>query len=75
MKLNIEAIRVLINENFSGNRSAFAKAIGVDRTQVSLLLNKGTGAGALFIGGLIAYCKNNGLDFEKYIFLPEREKC
>jgi hypothetical protein len=74
MKPNIEAIQNLINNNFGGNRSKFAKAIGVDRTQVSIVLNTGAGAGALFIGGLLAYCKKNNLEFEDYFFYPEREK-
>lgn len=70
MKANVKEIENLIKENFNGNKSAFAKIIGVDRTQVSKIIHTGTGAGAQFFGGLMAYCKNTNLDFCKYIFLP-----
>lgn len=68
---NIESINQLINNRFGGNKAAFAKAIGVTRPQVSMILNGGKGAGAAFFGGLIAYCEKEGLDFKDYIFLPD----
>ena len=70
MTPNIASINELINTRFDGNKAAFAKAIGVSRAQVSMLIHEGKGAGAAFLGGLIAYCEQEGLDFKDYIFLP-----
>lgn len=68
---NIPAISGLINNDFEGNKAAFAQAIGVNRSQVSQIINKkGKGAGANFFGGLLAYCEKNCLNFKDYIFLP-----
>ena len=70
MKPNVAAIKELIEDEFDGNQSALAREINVDRTQVSKLLKDGNGVGAQFFGGLMSYCKREGKDFEKYIFLP-----
>jgi hypothetical protein len=70
MEANKNKIQDLINEKFNGNKSAFAKAIGVERSQISALINHGKCVGAKFYGGLIAYCEQNKLDFRDYIFLP-----
>ena len=75
MKANIEKIQKLINEKFDGNKSAFAKALGVERSHVSHILNSGgAGAGAHFFGRLLAYCEESNLDFREYIFLPNDVK-
>lgn len=74
MKPNVEAIKALIDEKFGGNRSRFAEAIGVDRTQVTRVLNEGVGIGKLFIGGMMKYCKANGLNFDDYFIYSECEK-
>lgn len=71
MKPNIPAIQALVNNKFSGNQSAFAREIGVERAQISKILKNGTGAGAQFFGSLMSYCKRMHLDFDKYIFLPK----
>lgn len=74
MKPNIEAIESLVNSKFNGNKAAFAKAIGVKRSQISLLLNHGDSVGAKFYGGLIVYCDCEGLNFRDYIVLPKDVK-
>ena len=71
MKPNIPAIQALVDNKFSGNQSAFAREIGVDRAQVSKVLKNGTGAGAQFFGSLMSYCKRTHLEFDRYIFLPK----
>ena len=70
MRANVSNIKKLIDEKFSGNNALFAKTIGVERSQVSTLLNHGGSVGAKFFGGLIAYCDLNKLNFREYIFLP-----
>lgn len=70
MTPNIEKIQRLVNEKFDGNKSAFAKTIGIERSQVSRILKDGTGAGAMFFGALMQYCERENLRFKDYIFLP-----
>lgn len=74
MKPNVAKIEQLVNTSFNGNKAAFAKAIGVERSQISMLLNHGDGVGSKFYGGLLAYCDKNSLDFKEYIFLPNTVK-
>lgn len=74
MKPNVVKIEELLEKHFDGNKAAFAKALGVERSQVSALLNHGDSVGAKFYGGLIAYCDTHSLDFRDYIFLPRYVK-
>lgn len=74
MTPNVNKIQKLVNEKFHGNKAAFANAIGVERSQVSHIINSGKGAGAQFFGGLFNYCENNNLVFRDYIFLPNDVK-
>ena len=74
MKPNIVKIEELLQRHFNGNKAAFAKALGVERSQISALLNHGGRVGAKFYGGLIAYCDTHGLNFREYIFLPQYVK-
>lgn len=74
MKPNITEIQHLVDNRFGGNKAAFAAVIGVDRGQVSKILKDGTGAGAQFFGGLMAFCDKEHLEFKNYIFLPENVK-
>jgi hypothetical protein len=71
---NVVELRKLVDNNFRGNQTAFGKAIGIDRAQVSKILKDGTNAGALFFGALLAYCEKEGLDFRQYILLTKRSK-
>lgn len=70
MEVNIEALKVLLEKIFKGNQTAFAEAMGLERTHVNKVFNNnGKGAGAIFCGAIIKYCNNNNLDYQKYIFL------
>ncbi|TCO69544.1 hypothetical protein [Marinisporobacter balticus] len=69
MKPNILKIQKLVDEKFEGNKTSFARSIGVKRSQVSVILNDGVGAGIKFFGGLIKYCDEHNLNFREYIFL------
>lgn len=74
MQANVKNIERLVQKNFNGNRAQFAKALGVERSQVSMLLNHGNAVGAKFYGALIYYCEANNLNFKDYIVLPESVK-
>lgn len=71
MEPNIERLQQLVDRKFNGNKSAFAQSIGIERSHVSRILKDGSGAGAMFFGGLMEYCEKEGLIFKDYIFLPE----
>lgn len=71
VKANVVKIKELIKINFNGNKSRFAIAVGVNRSQISTIINKnGIGAGANFFGGLMVYCESNNLNFKDYVILP-----
>jgi len=69
MKLNIVAVKKLIDEQTKGNYRQFAKLIGVDPAHLYRAIKQNQSGGAKIIGALIKYCKNCNLDFQKYIFL------
>jgi hypothetical protein len=69
VKPNITAIEKLIDNKFNGNKAEFARVIGVERSQISKIINHGSGGGSLFFGGLLAYCEKEGLDFKNYVVL------
>lgn len=70
MKINIVALQELLQERFNGNQTLFAEEIGIERSHVNKVFkNEGQGAGAMFCGAIIKFCNNNGLDYQKYIFL------
>lgn len=70
MEPNIKEIINIVNQKFNGNKSLFAKEIGVERSQISRILKDGTGAGAQFFGGLMSWCEKEGVNFRNLIFLP-----
>lgn len=74
MKPNLNTIKKLVEEKFSGNKSLFSKAIGVERSHISHILSSGNGAGAQFFGGLLEFCEKENLNFKEYIFLPSDVK-
>ncbi|WFD11980.1 hypothetical protein [Tepidibacter hydrothermalis] len=74
MKPNVKKLKQLVDNNFNGNKSAFANEIGVDRGQVSKILKDGTCAGSQFYGGLFVYCEKEKLNFKEFIFLPNNVK-
>jgi hypothetical protein len=71
IKPNLPELKRLVTERFYGNRSAFARALGVDRGQISKILNDDGGSGALFFGGLLAFCEREHLFFKDYIIMPK----
>lgn len=70
MRVNIEAVKQLINAKFRGNKTWFAEAIKMDATYVTNILNNPEKSGSdKFCNSLIKFCELNNLDFKKYIFL------
>lgn len=70
MKINVEALKVLLKEQCSGNYNAFARESGINVALVYRILNEQANAGLQTINKLIAFIDNKGLKIEDYIFLP-----
>jgi hypothetical protein len=69
--LNKEELKKLLYEKFNGNYTQMAKELRVNVAQLYRILEKESNAGAKFLGKLMFWCKQNGVDFNKYIFLPQ----
>lgn len=69
MKPNLENLKQLLADKFNNNIARFAKALNMDRGQLSIILKTGNSDGKLFYSGLYCYCKQEELSFEDYIFL------
>ena len=71
MRLNGAAFEEFFLEHFGGNYHKAAKQLGADVGQLHRIINKGQGAGLVFIGRLLRWCAQNGVDYTPFIFLPE----
>jgi len=69
--LNKDELRKLLYERFNGNFTKMAKELRVNTAQLYRILEKESNAGAKFFGKLMAWCRQNSVDFNKYIFLPQ----
>lgn len=68
MKLNMEALKILLKSKFGGNQSEMARALDIERTHLNKVFNDdGKGAGATVCGALIKYCNANNLNYKDYI--------
>ena len=71
MFLNKEKVRELMQKKAKGNYHEFARQLNLDVAQVHRVLNTTAKAGPKFLGSLMKYCQENGLDFKQFIFLDE----
>lgn len=68
MEVNVESVKLLIEDEFRGNESWFAEEIGVNRSYLNLVLNKKKSARSFKIClALITFCKKEKKDCGKYI--------
>jgi len=75
MELNIEALEQLLKEEFDNNQTLFAETLGLERTHVNKVFRKkGKGAGAVFCGAILRYCKEKNIKEEKYIFFTNKRE-
>lgn len=70
MKLNIQALKSLMDSDYNGNYNAFARATGVNVSLLYKMLNGTANAGLKTINRIIDFLKSNGFKVEDYIFLP-----
>ena len=69
MKINKENLAVLMKEKADNNYNKFAKMLNIDVGYLHKVVNGKCGAGAMFVSKIIAFCKNNLLDFNQYVDL------
>ncbi len=68
MKINIEAIRLLIEDKFHNRLSYFVAEIGVDYSYMNLIMNGHRAPNSKKVcEKIIEYCKRNDLDYRQYI--------
>lgn len=71
MELNKSELKKLLYERFGGNFTKMAKELNVNVAQLYRILEKNSNAGSKFFGKLMAWCKQNYVDHNVYIYLPE----
>lgn len=70
MELNMGAFKTLLSTYFKGNQSQMAKALGVNKTQINIILHTdGKKAGKKVFAGLMKFCIKNNFEYMDYIFL------
>lgn len=70
MKLNIPAIRNLMDNRCGGNYNAFSRETGINVAFLYRILNEKCSAGLKTYNRLIDYLEKNDLIVSDYIFLP-----
>lgn len=75
MRINVEAVNKLVDDEYRGNKSWLAEEVGVDKSYLNQILNKKvTNHSPKAIKGLLKVCERKKLDPKKYIFLGQRLK-
>lgn len=68
MKIDIEAVQKLIEDDFRGNESWFAEELGINRSYLNEIINKRKSASSNKLCLLIIkWCEKTGRDYRKYI--------
>lgn len=70
MNFNVEFLRKFIEKHFDGNLTKFAKAIDANSSTVSRICRYDAKAGLSFVGKVIEYCAENGLDYSNFLQMP-----
>ena len=71
MELNLEAIRELVKVKFRNKLTYLALELDVDYSYLNQIMNnKRTPTSKKVCTRLIKYCIDNGLDYQKYVFIP-----
>lgn len=71
MFLKKEKIKEMMRDKAEGNYHEFARQLNLDVAQVHRVLNTNANAGPKFLGQLMRFCQENGLNFQQYIFLDK----
>ena len=71
MEINRVEFINLFEKNFNASYAEAGRQLNVAAAQVYRVVNNEGEAGAKFLGKLITYCDTHGLNFRKYIFLPQ----
>lgn len=75
MEINMGALYTLLMERFNNNQAEMAKALGINRHQLNMIIKRnGKNAGKKVMGAIIKFCDDNKYNFRNYIFLPDDVK-
>ena len=69
MDINKQNVKTLIDEKFNGSMYKAAQTLGVSYSGIFKIMKSDRKAGKKTITSIIKYCQDNGLDYERYIFL------
>lgn len=68
MQINVNAVRTLIKEKFRNNQKWFAEEINIDAHYFNqIMLGHKKPSSPKACRGVIAYCKKNALNIDKYV--------
>jgi len=71
MKLRKDKVCELMVTYADDNYHQFARLLSLDVAHVHRTLNKKSNAGPKFLGALMVFCNDYGLNFQDYIFLEQ----
>ncbi len=66
MDISKEKVRELVEKQFDGNYSKFARELEIKPNHIHKFLSTGS-AGLTTIGALMKFCRVKGLKFEEYV--------
>lgn len=71
MEINVIEVKKLIKEKFRDNQKWFSEEMKVDYSYINMILHKKRSPRSpKLCNAIINYCKENKLEYKKYIFLP-----
>lgn len=70
MLIKKDKLRDLMEAYGNNSYNCFARMLGVEVAQLHRILNNNSKAGAKFLGCLMRFCKERGLNFEDYVTIP-----
>jgi hypothetical protein len=75
IELNIEAIKELVEKHFRNKLTYLANELEIDYSYLNQIMNgKRVATSKKVCKGIIKYCVNNGLDYQKYVSVPFGKK-
>ncbi len=74
MQLNRFKILQMMEIYCAGNYNRFGRETGVDPAHLHRFLNTGVGGGKKIVFGIIKFCREKGLDFNRYVDFDESKK-
>lgn len=69
MRIDIQALDLLIKESYRNNKTWFAEEIGIDPHYFGqIMIGKQKANSPKAVRGIVSLCKKKNIDYKKYIF-------